>query len=317
MKVFRGIDSIAPGFSGCSVTLGVFDGLHRAHQAIIKKVVAYAQAHACPSLLITFDPHPRQVLPDQAPVTGILTGLNEKLALLEQWDLDGVLVLPTNPDLLNQPAEDFVRELLVERLHVRKVTVGYDCHFGRERQGNAARCVELGTQWGFEVEVVSPLYHQGELVKSSTIRRLLTEGKVELANALLGYPYSLSGRVVKGTGRGRQLGFPTANLKIEPADKLIPARGVYLARSGSHFGMVNIGTCQTFGGQELSIELHLLNYTGGELYGRELTLSILERLRDEKRFPAVQDLVHQLEIDREICLFKMKNYEHEMEVINQ
>jgi len=316
MKTFS-LETIPKFLKGTSVALGVFDGLHRAHRMIIDNLKNDAAKRGCHAMVITFDPHPRQVIKDERKPIGVLTTLNEKVSLLENWGIEYLLVLPSTRQFLQQSPVTFVRDILVEKLQVCAVFIGYDYRFGYQRQGDATRLRQLGEELGFKVEVFPEFTYEGELIKSSTIRQYLLAGNVQAANRLLGRPYSFVGMVVPGSGRGRQLGFPTANLKVLAEEKLIPGQGVYLAQVGQYFGMLNIGVRKTFGENQLTIEIHLIDFPNKELYGELLTVSVLERLRDEIRFPSVEGLVQQLQIDRQLCQQKMLKNKREMEVMSK
>jgi len=311
MQVIFGKDSIPADFKGACVTLGVFDGLHRAHQQIINRMLYIAHQKKCHSMVVTFDPHPRQVLNHAHPLP-ILTVPDEKVALLSRMGVDFVLIIDVNQQFLQTSEEEFITDLLVRRLKVCQVVVGFDYHFGHDRRGTAASLNSAGQRYGFQVEIVPPFSVNGQVVSSSLLRRLIEEGQVNRAAEYLGRPYHLTGRVVRGAGRGRQIGFPTANLAVERPEKLIPADGVYLARAEldgqTQYGLVNIGVRKTFREQERTIELHLFNYPDRDLYTTRITIEILEKLRDEIRFATVIELQHQMQKDCAQALTIIKNY---------
>ncbi len=313
MEVFYGLETVPDDFQGACVTLGVFDGLHRAHRTIIERVIAAARTKKGAAMLITFEPHPRQVLNTHVEPLPILTTIEEKIALLQQWGMNYILILKTEAQLLQQTAQYFIREVLVRRLKVCKVVIGYDYHFGHNRSGYTALMEAQGRELGFEVEVMPALKWDGELVKSSTIRQLISAGNISRANNLLGRPYSFSGLVVSGSGRGRRLGFPTANLTVANPTKLIPAQGVYCAQASGFAGVLNIGVRKTFGEKEQVIELHLIDYPDENLYGKTMTVAVFEKIRDEQQFASVAELVRQIEADRSYCLSKISQYKNEME----
>lgn len=293
MRTIRGLPSSPPD-AGSVVALGVFDGVHLAHRAILAAAVGRARAAAVPAVACTFDPHPAQVLqPDRAPRP--ITTLDERLALLEEAGIDAAVVLEFTPTLAAVEAEAFVKDVLLGRLRARQVVVGFNHRFGRGAAGDARLLQDLGGRLGFEVAVMPPLLVDGVPVSSTEVRQVLGRGDVELARRYLGRPYTLGGRVVEGAGRGRQLGFPTAN--IEPDRPPLVPPGVYacLARTpGGQFGAVaNIGVRPTFGGEGLVIEAHLLDFSGA-LYGARLALAFARRLREERRFPGPQALREQI-----------------------
>lgn len=311
IQVFRGIENLPERFKGSVAALGVFDGLHLAHRNIIGTAVAEAKKIGVPSLLVTFDPHPRKVL-NQADgfVLPVLTTPQEKIHLLGQTQLDAVLFIQTDSEFLKMSPEEFIRTILKERLNIRKVVVGYDYRFGKDRAGNAAILQEKSKDNGFDVEIVSMFSIEGERVRSSAIRKLLTDGQVEDAWKLLGRPYSLTGKVIKGFGRGRALGFPTANLLPDDPQKLIPASGVYFSRvhvkNSVSYGMSNLGTRKTFDEQEFAIEVNLFDPPSTDLYGEEIEVELLKKLRDEIKFESADELKKQMIIDKVLCI-RIKN----------
>jgi len=319
MKVYYGIESVPTNYAGACLTLGVFDGLHCAHRRIIRQVVNLAAEKQCRSMLITFEPHPRQVL-HQKPENHlpILTTAAEKTELLNSTGIDDVLFIKTDKDFLNTEESDFVEQVLVKKLNVCSVVVGYDYHFGRDRRGNPQTLEAAGQKFGFKISVIPPFNMDGIPVRSSLIRQLLADGQINKANELLGWPYSFSGTAVRGSGRGKKLGFPTANLLILQPDKLIPADGVYFVKAGlqkaEYFGILNIGVRKTFNESEHVIELYLINFPDEMLYGREIKVAMVERLRDEIKFETAAALEQQMQADLKICTLKINKIENETEV---
>jgi len=313
MQVFFGLEKLPERYQGAVAALGVFDGLHYAHQEILRGVIRLAQARQTASMMITFDPHPRNVLAnDPNAIIPLLTTREEKINLLKDSKLDAILFLEVNSKLLNTSSERFVKSVLVDALAVRKVVIGYDYHFGRGRSGRAEQLTRFGMRYGFEVETFPPISLNGSPVRSSIIRSLLQEGKVAKAARLLGRFYSIWGLVIHGTGRGTNLGFPTANLKVSNSHKLIPADGVYLTKvfnqEQTYFGLCNIGIRKTFGERDRVVEVYLVNCGEINLYGTEITLEFLECLREEIQFPTVAELVKQMDIDKQTALEKIKIY---------
>jgi len=281
----------------CVATIGFFDGVHRGHQCLVSQVCQLAHEHSCPSLVITFDKHPRQVLhADYIPQ--LLSTLTEKKALLMASGIDRLEVLPFTVELSRLTALQFMQQVLRDQLQVKTLVMGYDHRFGCGG-GEFADYVEWGRQTGIDVVLAHEL---GDVkVSSSRIRRFLAEGDVRQANMLLGYPYALQGVVVSGHQVGRHIGFPTANLKVQE-DKLLPALGVYAVRvrvedEATYDGMLCIGHRPTLNnGDELSVEANLFDFSG-DLYGKKVKLMLVDRLRDEQSFPSVQALQLQLEQD--------------------
>lgn len=261
--------------------------------------VSRAQALGLQALACTFDPHPLKVLePERAPA--LITTLEENLALIAEQGLDATLVIEFTPGFSRIEAGAFVRDVLYRTLKVREVVVGFNHTFGREARGNAALLQALGPTLGFIVHVVPPQTVEGVVVSSSAIRQALRAGDMKMAMKLLGRPYTVQGHVLRGKGRGRQLGFPTANLK--PQRELILAPGVYAARAywtgGDGGAVVNVGVRPTFGEGEYWVEAYLLDFSG-DLYDRHLKLAFQERLRPEQRFPSIEALKAQLVRDIE------------------
>jgi riboflavin kinase/FMN adenylyltransferase len=299
MKVIYGLESYPPDAPPTVVALGTFDGIHLGHQRILATAVVRARALGLPALACTFDPHPLQVLrPDQAPPP--ISTLEENLALIAEQGLDMTLVISFTPEFSNIEAATFVREVVHRALKAREVVVGFNHTFGRGARGNAALLHELARSLGLAVHVIQPQMANGVVVSSSAVREALREGDVQRVMRLLGRPYTIRGRVLRGRGRGRALGFPTANLN--PGHPLILAPGVYAARASWHEGesgaVVNAGVRPTFGEGEYWVEAYLLDFSG-DLYDRQLTLTFLERLRPEQRFPSVEALKAQVRRDIE------------------
>ena len=283
------------------LTTGTFDGVHRGHQAILQYLVERAEAVEGRATVVTFDPHPRAVL-GGSPVP-LLTTLDERADLMEALGLDRVVVLPFTRDLSILEPEAYVEDVLLGVIGLQEIVIGYDHRFGRNRAGDRALLERMGAQHGFTVDVIPEQIVTGITVSSTQIRRtLLEEGDARTATDLLGRPYSFAGTVVKGDQRGRQIGFPTANVDPEERRKLIPRPGVYAVRaeapSGCFDGMMNVGRRPTFEQDgALKAEVHLFGFEG-DLYGLRLRVHVLERLRDERRFDGVDDLVAQLREDQ-------------------
>lgn len=292
-----------PGGEGTVVTVGTFDGVHRGHWAVLQEIRRRASARGLRSVLVTFHPHPlRIVRPEAAP--RLLTTPVEKKEILAESGLDYAVFLHFTRALSHYPPERFVREILVERLAVRELVIGYDHGFGRGRSGDADTLRALGARAGFEVDVVRPVLAGEETVSSTRIRAAVARADLRAAALGLGRPYSLRGVVVRGDGRGRQLGFPTANLSGMSAEKALPPPGVYAVRgsvrSGVHGGALHLGPRPTFPGALPSIELHLIDYSG-DLYGEEVRVDLIERIRDIRPFPSARALVEQMKDDVEVA----------------
>lgn len=307
MRYVAGSDALDRPLRNPVVTVGNFDGLHRGHRAIMNIVVRRARELGGEAVVYTFEPHPRKILqPERAP--GLLTTLDQKLELLEEVGVDVVVVEPFTSGFARTPARVFIQEHLYARLRPVELYVGYDFHFGRDREGSMRLLTEMGPRLGFSVTIVPEITVGEGDVNSTRIRGLLREGSVEEAATMLGRPYSVRGRVVEGDRRGRGLGFPTANLA--PENEVLPARGVYAGRlrlldegdppAGRLRGAVtNVGVRPTFEGEERVLaEAHVLDFDG-DLYGRRVELSFRHFLRPERRFEGVDALRRQIAADVE------------------
>lgn len=283
------------------VGIGVFDGVHLAHQELIGRVVQHARATGRPSVVLTFDPHPQEVLTGH-PLPR-LASLEERLARIARIGVDSAKVLRFSREFSQASPEEFVRDVLVARLAPVRVVVGFNFTFGRGGRGNAHTLAELGAKYGFDVETVESVSLGDQTVSSSAIRQSLESGDVENAARLLGQPYTLTGVVTTGAGRGRTIGFPTANLAPRPETLKRPGKGVYSADATPEGGatypaLVNIGTRPTFDGTATEIvpEIYLHGFSG-DLVGKGLSVTFLSRVRDEKRFGSVSELVEQIKSD--------------------
>lgn len=290
-----------------AVTVGSFDGVHRGHQEIIQQVLHLARDRQAASTLVTFDPHPRQVIEGIGPA--VLTTLDEKVRLARRFGIERLAVLPFDEELASWKPERFVEELLVAQLDMTSIVLGPDHRFGQQREGDDVLLEEMGLKLGFSVHVVGPMMIDQVPISSSSIRDSLRAGKVKNASNQLGYFYQLYGTVVKGDSRGKKIGFPTANL-IPEANKLVPANGVYavlvsLPDESRYKGMLNIGKRPTFGGTSQTVEVHILQYEG-DLYGREVRVEFVERVRNEHKFESADALIAQLKLDRERCTAALK-----------
>ncbi|MFH1258986.1 MAG: bifunctional riboflavin kinase/FAD synthetase [Elusimicrobiota bacterium] len=296
MKYLR---RLPKSIAGCAVTIGTFDGLHRGHRKVIQELRRQAKILRSPGLMLTFSFPPRQIL-NNGKLNILLTG-DEKLALLRSLGLDIVVSLAFGPQLSRLSAEDFFRKIIVERLRAKTVVVGYNFAFGYQRQGGISLLRKLGKKCQVKIKIVSPVKRGREIVSSTLIRRLLRENKVEKAAEYLGYNYNFGGRVIRGRQRGRELGFPTANILL-PLNKIIPS-GVFAAevRVGEKFypSVVNIGFRPTFGREkEILAEAHIFNFFGS-LYRRKIRIFVLRRLREEKNFSSSDQLKQQINQDIE------------------
>lgn len=292
-----------PASAGATVlTVGAFDGVHCGHQDVLARLTARAADSGCTSLLVTFDPHPREVLaPETAPA--LLTTRDEKLSLLESTGLGYVAIVPFTAELARRSATEFVDEVLIGRFRMAELLVGHDHGFGRGREGDLALLRELGGTRGFRVDPVPPVMTDtGEAISSTLVRRAIADHDLDRARALLGRWYSVRGSVVAGAARGRLLGFPTINVEPDSSRKLLPPDGVYavqvLGSRGQFDGMMNLGGRPTFGEERRTLEVHMFD-AEGDFYGDRVDIAFVARLRDTVRFPSPDALVAQLHRDAE------------------
>jgi riboflavin kinase/FMN adenylyltransferase len=284
------------------VTLGVFDGVHRGHHHILEELVARRDVgHVESAWVITFDPHPVLVTHSLA-APALLTTIEERLELLARVPVDGVFVLPFTEETARIGYQDFIQRYFLDARDMRELVLGYDCHFGHRRGGSPERVVAEGARRGFGVKVGPPVDVAGDVVSSTTIRERLLSADLERANQLLGHPYLVRGAVVRGQGRGRDLGFPTANVGIADPHKLWPPGGVYAVRVGwrgfVHEGMMNVGRSPTIKrGERDEIEVHIFDFDH-HIYGDEISVYCEAFLRPEQKFPTVTALIDQLTADR-------------------
>ncbi|MGV6845931.1 MAG: bifunctional riboflavin kinase/FAD synthetase [Lutibacter sp.] len=307
MKIIKNLDSLQlskPSF----VTIGTFDGVHLGHVKVLKKLISNAKKNNATSILLTFFPHPRMVLQKETDIK-LLNTIDERIALLEKTGLDILIILPFNQEFANQSALNFARNILVAKLNISKLFIGYDHRFGKNREGDFEHLKEYGHTYNFEVKEISKFDINKIGVSSTKIRKAIEKGNITLANKYLGYYFSLSGKVVKGKNLGEKLGFPTANIEIAENYKIIPKTGAYIIRSFIDkkwiYGMMNIGYRPTLKGQYQTIEIHFFNLNKN-LYDQFLQIEILSFLRDEMKFESVQNLRKQLHKDKNNAL----NYIH-------
>ena len=291
------------------VTIGTFDGVHFGHQQIIEKLVSEAQKAGKKSVVLTFFPHPRMVLQKDAFLELINT-IDERAALLEKTGLDYLIIHPFSKEFSRTTALEFVRDILVNQLNISKLIIGYDHHFGKNREGNITQLTEYSHLYDFKVEEIPAQDIDSVSVSSTKIRRALHAGNLKTANNYLGYNFMLNGTVVNGKKLGGKIGYPTANIDVKETYKLIPKTGVYVVKATidkkTVFGMMNIGNRPTVNGNHQTIEVHFFDFNE-DLYNQYLTIELLYFLRDEHKFDSVELLIHQLKKDEETARNYIEN----------
>ncbi|HBK70076.1 MAG TPA: riboflavin biosynthesis protein RibF, partial [Flavobacteriaceae bacterium] len=294
MKIFHSTQEFIAEKKGSIITIGTFDGVHIGHQEILKNLIS--QSKKKNSVILTFFPHPRMVLQKGGDLK-LLTTLQEKTDLLEKTGLDYLVIEPFTKEFSRLTALDFVRNTLIQQLKLKKLIIGYDHQFGRNREGNLEQLKEYGAIYNFKVEEIPAQDIKDIAVSSTKIRKALTEGDIEKANNYLGYEYLLTGTVVHGRGLGKQYNYPTLNIHIKEAYKLIPKAGVYIIKTNFNnqnlFGIMNIGNRPTVDGKNQTIEVHLLDFDA-DIYGENIQVQLTYRLRDEQKFDTIDHLFTQI-----------------------
>ena len=301
MIVYRNPDDIQP-LSNAVVTSGTFDGVHRGHQTILARLTEVAKASGGESVLITYWPHPRTVVSNDSQNLKLLTTLDEKIALLDQAGVDHLVIIPFTRSFSQLTSGEYIRQILMDKIGTKKLVIGYDHRFGRDREGGFEYIKQHQSEYGFEVEEIPRQDVEAVGVSSSKIRAALNEGDVEIASRFLGRPYSLTGTIVKGRQLGRTIGFPTANMQVDDPAKLIPANGVYavdVEYGGQTLGgMLNIGFRPTVAGTHQTIETYIFDFDK-DIYGEHMTLRFRAFLRPEQKFDGLPALVAQLKRDED------------------
>lgn len=295
------LDNISQPLAEAVATIGFFDGVHSGHRYVLARLVADARERGLASMVITFKRHPRQVL-QQEYIPELLSPNTRKIELLEQTGIDYVVMLDFTPEMASLTAREFML-LLKERLGVKRLVIGYDNRFGRNREEGFAEYVAYGREMDMEVVNNDAFTMPGTKISSSAIRLLIREGNIEMANECLGYCYAMKGVIVHGDGRGRTLGFPTANMEVN-IEQLLPARGVYAVRvwvegyDEEFAGMMNIGQRPTFNLRNVTLEVNILDFDA-DIYGRKMRVEFVKRIREERKFSGAEQLVEQLNKDKE------------------
>ncbi len=305
MKVFRNIDEI--GFSdGSAVTVGTFDGIHLGHRIIIDKLKAVAEAKDLRSVVITFEPHPQIVLKNKSENIKVLSTLEEKLEIFNDLDIGNVLVINFTREFSYTHAEDFYKDYLVDKIGLKDLILGYDHMFGKDREGNFEMLKEISSKYDFTVDKVAEYKIDGEHVSSTAIRNLLNEGSIAKASKFLGRNYSIEGVVIEGNRLGKELGFPTANIAVGSANKLIPKTGVYAVKvvieDRIYNGMMSIGINPTVSDDKLlKLEVNIFDFSEN-IYGKEIKIEFISYLREEKKFESIEQLIENISLDKEKTL---------------
>jgi riboflavin kinase/FMN adenylyltransferase len=300
VKVYERIEDFT-ALSNAIVTTGTFDGVHVGHKKIISRLQSIADSTLGETVILTFHPHPRLVLfPDDNDLR-LLNTQEEKIELLAKIGIQHLIVIPFNKEFSRISSLDFVRSILVKQIGVKKLVIGHDHHFGRNREGSFEHLKEFGPLYGFDVEEIPVQDIDHVAVSSSKIRQALLDGNIKVANEYLGYTYSLSGSVVKGKQRGRTIGFPTANILVNESRKLIPATGVYavkvVIRDTVYSGMMNIGNRPTVDGGSITIEVNIFDFDTS-VYEEKISVQFIDRIRNEQKFEHLEALKAQLVIDK-------------------
>ncbi len=281
------------------LTIGSFDGVHKGHMALIEQLKNEAKKHGLKSAIMTFEPHPKIYFNSNSDFK-LLNTLDEKINLLKKTGIDYLIIQDFNSDFSNQTPKNFIKKLK-DQYQLQRLLMGYDHHFGKNQTGNFEYICSLEKSLGFRTSKIEAITQGGQTISSSRIRKLLKEGKIEKSNQLLGYPYFIQGKVVGGNRIGNKLGFPTANIQVENPYKLIPKQGVYIVKSTIdnqvYYGMMNIGIRPTINGKKEIREVHFFDFEK-DIYGKNLKISFLKRLRDEKKFNSLEALTQQLNKDK-------------------
>ena len=284
------------------VTVGSFDGLHIGHQKILKKLIEVSKEIEGTSVLLTFEPHPRSVIAKDFNLK-ILTTLDEKKFILEKFGIDNLIVQNFTLEFSQMTSEEFIKKILVNDIGVSHIVIGHDHKFGKDRLGDEEKLKEFGRQYNFNVTSVEAEMIDGQIVSSTKIRKALYEGNIEKVNLFLGRNYKITGKIVEGTKRGRELGFPTANIKLDDDRKAIPKNGVYVVscylRDKNYYGVMNIGIRPTFeNDNQTTLEVNLFDFNS-DIYGEDIEVNFIKYIRDEKKFESKEDLIKQIKLDVE------------------
>jgi len=301
MQVHRNIEAL-PAFRNAVITIGTFDGVHMGHRQVIQKLKEEAAAINGETVIITFHPHPRKIVSSAILGIRLINTLEEKISLLEQIGIDHLVIVPFTEAFANQPAEDYIKDFLVARFSPHTIIIGYDHRFGRDRQGDYVLLEERASTYGYALKEIPKHILYNISISSTNIREDILHNRIETANKLLGYEFFFSGEVIHGDKLGRQLGYPTANLKINNEEKIIPGNGIYavygeLESAPRYKGMMSIGFRPTVDGKKRVIEVNLFDFNE-QIYGRDLRVYVKKYLRAEVKFESLEKLVKQIDQDK-------------------
>lgn len=301
MQVYHDIEQFKP-IANAVVTIGTFDGVHIGHQKILARLKETAASIGGETVILTFFPHPRMILHPEDQNLKLITTMDEKAELLEKAGIDHLIITPFTRDFSNLSAGDYIKNILIEKIGTKRIVVGYDHRFGKDRQGGLQQLLELGPELGFEVEEIPEQDVNAIAVSSTQVRRAILAGEVTLAHEFLGYPFMVTGKVVRGDQLGRTLGYPTANLFVEETYKLLPADGIYASQvtvgNRKFSGMSYIGHRPTINGMTRNIEINIFDFDE-DIYGEIIRIHFLHFLRGDEKFSSLEDLKVQLKKDKE------------------
>jgi riboflavin kinase/FMN adenylyltransferase len=307
MKIYHHIDEFIP-ITNAVVTIGTFDGVHIGHRKIISRLKELALAAGGETVILTFFPHPRMILHPEDENIKLITTINEKAELLEKLGVDHLIITPFSRDFSNQSAEEYIREVLVKKIGIKTIVIGYDHRFGKDRKGGLDDLLRLAPEYDFEVLEIPEQDINDVAISSTRIRTALLDGQIDIANECLGYPFFITGKVIRGDQLGRRLGYPTANLMLEERYKLIPSDGIYAVRvkveGKEHNGMAYIGHRPTVNGMTRNIEVNIFDFNA-DIYNKQLRMEFLHFVREDIRFASLEELVVQLAKDKEDVLALM------------
>jgi riboflavin kinase/FMN adenylyltransferase len=300
MKIYHNIDEFTP-LGNAIVTIGTFDGVHTGHRKIISDLKSLAAETGGETVLLTFFPHPRMILHPEDESIKMINTIDEKAEMLEELGIDHLIITPFSRDFSNQTAEEYIRDVLVDKIGTKKIVIGYDHRFGKDRHGGLADLLRLGPVYGFDVVEIPEQDIYEVAISSTRVREALLNGAIELANTFLSYPFFITGRVVRGDQIGRTIGYPTANIVISEKYKLIPVDGIFAVKvkidNDTYKGMAYIGTRPTINGTRRNIEVNIFDFDR-EIYNRQIRMEFYNFVRDDMKFDSLDDLKEQIRKDK-------------------